>query len=69
MRTIPRPKIALCITSAMIIPSVSSSATEITVTKGRVEDVLPPQARGQDGLVVVQADEAAFVGEAQVELL
>ena len=33
MRTVPRPKIALCMTSAMIIPRSSSSATEITVTK------------------------------------
>ena len=32
VRTTPRPKIARCMTSAMSIPSVSSIATEMTVT-------------------------------------
>ena len=33
MRTTPRPKIARCMTSAIAIPSTSSIATEITITK------------------------------------
>ena len=33
MRTTPRPKIALYITSAIAIPSTNSIETEITVTK------------------------------------
>jgi len=32
VRTTPRPKIARCMTRAMIIPSASSNATETTVT-------------------------------------
>ena len=35
----------------------------------RVEDVLPPEARGEHGLVVGEPGEAALVGEAQVEVL
>ena len=33
MRTTPRPKIARCMTSAIAIPSTSSIATEMTMTK------------------------------------
>ena len=69
VRTAPRPKIARCMTSARIIPITSSIATETTVMKSGVEDALPPELRLEHGGVVVEPDEAALVGEAQVDLL
>ena len=67
MRTAPRPKIARCMTSAITMPSTSSIATETTVMITRVEDVRPPQARGEHRAVVGEADELVLVREAQVE--
>ena len=69
VRTGPRAKIARNMTSAMVIPSTSSIATETTA----MNTVLKTDSHHSGELstvdVVVEADEAALVGEAQVELL
>ena len=69
MRTTPRPKIARCMTSAIAIPSTSSIATEVTVMKTVLKRSVHQRSELSTGVVVVEADEAALVGEAQVDLL
>ena len=69
VRSTPRPKIARCIDERDQHAEGQLDRDRDDRDEQGVENVLPPQRRGQDGLVVREPGEAALLREAQVELL